>query len=68
MFDEDKLYRPNDPALKVIASRSRLAQWRMDGTGPAFLKLGPGPKSPVAYTGKALNEWLASQTVEPAAA
>ena len=68
MFDEAKLYRANDPALKIIASRSRLAQWRCDGTGPAFIKLGPGPKAPVAYTGKALNEWLDRQTVEPAAA
>ena len=68
MFDETKLYRANDPALKVIASRSRLAQWRCDGTGPAFIKLGPGPKAPVAYTGKALNEWLAAQTIQPTAA
>lgn len=61
MFDDNKLYPANDPALAVIGSYSTLAQWRHRGCGPAFIKLG----SKVAYSGKALNEWLAAQTVRP---
>ena len=64
MFDNDKLYFTNDPALKALAPYSTMAHWRSERRGPAFVKIG----SRVAYTGKALNEWLAAQTVEPAAA
>ena len=64
MFDDNKLYFTNDPALKAFAPYSTMAHWRSERRGPAFVKIG----SRVAYTGKALNEWLAAQTVEPAAA
>ena len=63
MFDEDKLYLTNDPALKVLGPYSTLAHWRSEGRGPAFIKLGQR----VAYSGKALNEWLAARTVVPRA-
>lgn len=62
MFDDDRLYPANDPALRVIAPYSTLAHWRCEGRGPAYIKLG----AKVAYEGKALNEWLRSQTVRPA--
>ena len=61
MFDDDKLYPANDPALAVIGSYSTLAQWRHHGRGPAYVKLG----SKVAYAGAALNEWIAERTVDP---
>ncbi len=64
MFDDDKLYFTNDPALQALAPYSTMAHWRSEGRGPAFIKVG----SRVAYRGKALNEWLDRQTVEPAAA
>ena len=63
MFDETKLYPASDEALAAIGPYSTLAHWRSQGRGPAFVKLG----SKVAYTGKALNEWLKAQTVQPAA-
>ena len=64
MFDETRLYTPRDPELRVIASYSLLAQWRHEGRGPAYIKSG----ARVLYSGKALNEWLEAQTVQPAAA
>ena len=64
MFDDNKLHLTNDPALKAIGRYSTLAHWRSEGRGPKFIKLG----SKVAYRGRDLNEWLASRTVEPAAA
>ncbi len=64
MFDETRLYLPTDPVLRQIAAVQTLANWRHEGRGPAFIKVG----ARVAYSGKALNDWLARQTVEPAAA
>ena len=61
MFDDDKLYLAGDPALLVLGRPSTLAHWRSEGRGPAFIKLG----SRVAYSGEALKEWLAAQTVRP---
>ncbi|MCE2492754.1 MAG: hypothetical protein J4F40_09120 [Alphaproteobacteria bacterium] len=64
MFDPNKLYFANDPALSALAPYSTMAHWRCEGRGPAFIKIG----SRVAYSGKALNDWIESQTVRPAAA
>ena len=64
MFQDDKLYLTSDPALKALGPYSTLAHWRSEGRGPAFIKIG----SKVAYSGRALNEWLQRQTVQPTAA
>ena len=64
MFDEAKLYFTDDEALKDLAPYSTWAHWRSEGRGPAYIKIG----SRVAYTGRALNIWLMSRTVEPVAA
>ena len=64
MFDDDKLYPANDPEVTALAPYSTMAHWRSEGRGPAYIKIGPR----VMYSGRALNEWLASRTVEPAAA
>ena len=63
MFDPDRLYPNTDKALDVIAPASTRNHWRSEGRGPAFIKLGQR----VAYSGKALNEWLVSRTVHPGA-
>ena len=63
MFDETKLYMTNDPDLLALAPYSTMAHWRSEGRGPAFIKIGQR----VAYSGKALNEWLAARTVVPRA-
>ena len=64
MFDETKLYFTDDDELTKLGRPSTLAHWRSEKRGPAYIKIG----SRVAYTGKALNEWLDSRTVEPRAA
>lgn len=61
MFQDDKLYLTSDPALLALAPYSTMAHWRSEGRGPAFIKIG----SRVAYSGRALNQWLAARTVEP---
>ena len=65
MFDPDKLYLTDDPALKVLGPYSTLAHWRSEGRGPAFIRIG-GKR--VAYRGADVNKWLESQTVHPTAA
>lgn len=30
-------------------SSNRLRQWRVEGKGPGFIRLGDGPKAPVRY-------------------
>ena len=62
MFDEKKLYFARDPAVLALAPYSTWAHWRSEGRGPEYLKIG----SRVAYSGAALNQWLASRTVRPA--
>ena len=64
MFQDDKLYLTDDPALKALGPYSTLAHWRSEGRGPAFLKIGKR----VAYQGADLNRWLDRQRVEPVAA
>ncbi len=61
IFDENKLYLTDDPALAALGPYSTLAHWRSEGRGPAFIKLG----SRVAYSGRDLNEWLETRTVRP---
>ncbi len=61
MFEDNKLYLTDDPALQVLWPYSTLAHWRCEGRGPAFVKLG----SKVAYKGADLNACIASRTVEP---
>ena len=61
MFDDDRLYAANHPALRAIAPYSTMAHWRCEGRGPAYVKIGPR----VVYRGRALNEWLEAQTVKP---
>ena len=62
MFDPDKLYLTNDPALRALGSPSTLAHWRSEDRGPSYIKIG----SRVAYSGRALNDWLAARTIQPA--
>ena len=63
MFDENKLYFLNDPALSILGVYSTLAGWRHKGFGPKYIKIG----SRVAYKGCDLNAWIEARTVQPAA-
>ena len=61
MFEPDKLYRTDDPAISALAPYSTLAHMRSEGRGPAFLKVG----GRVLYRGRDLNAWLDEITVRP---
>ena len=63
-FEDDRFYRPDDKALRNIATQGTLAQWRFRGAGPAFHRLGRR----VLYLGADLNRWVDQHRVEPRAA
>ena len=62
-FQPDRYYRPNDDALRTIASPGTLAQWRHFGNGPAYHKLNQGRGSRVLYSGADLLEWLQQKRI-----
>lgn len=58
-LDDQALYLPPEAQQVLRAGSTRtLERWRMNGTGPAFVKIG----RKVAYTGQALREYLQRQT------
>ena len=61
MFDPERLYRPDDSALRVIAAKQTMAQWRAAGQGPPYVKFG----ARVGYRGRDLNVWIEHQLVRP---
>ena len=66
MFDSEKLYPPNDSALRTLGTTSTLAHWRSAGAGPPYLRIGHGRRGGrVLYRGRDLNEWLNSRRVKP---
>ena len=64
MFSADTLYTPDDPLMRQIAPMGTLANWRSQGKGPAYVRLGKR----VAYRGRDLNDWIEAQTIRPTAA
>ena len=60
-FLAEAYYRPNDEALRLIATTGTLAQWRSTGTGPRFIKLASGKGSRVLYHGADLLTWLSEK-------
>ena len=59
-FDPDGYYRTDNPALEIIATRGTMAQWRHQGTGPRYVRLG----GRVLYRGADLNDYLDSHVIE----
>ena len=61
MFENNKLYQADDPALKVLGTYHALAHWRSNGTGPRYVKL----RRRVFYRGCDLNEFINQHVIEP---
>jgi hypothetical protein len=40
IYDNDRIFFPEDPELRVLGSIEKLAQWRHRNTGPAFIRIG----------------------------
>ena len=61
-FEPNKLYKPDDPEMRMLGKVKTLANWRSAGRGPRWSKLGGA----VRYCGSDLNAWLAETLVEAA--
>lgn len=61
IYDEDRIFFPEDPELRVLGSIELLAQWRHRNRGPAFMRIGRR----IGYQGCDLNAYLTAQRVDP---
>lgn len=61
ILDDDRVYFPEDPEMRIFGSVEKLAQWRHKRIGPAYYKLGRR----IAYSGTDLNAWAESLRVDP---
>ncbi|MEM6889854.1 MAG: MerR family transcriptional regulator [Paracoccaceae bacterium] len=61
-FEPDRLYDDNDAELDIIAPKSKRAQWRHKGVGPAHHRFGRR----IIYHGDDLNAWAKSVRVPTA--
>jgi predicted DNA-binding transcriptional regulator AlpA len=59
-METDDLMTPDDLGLKFGKSLAALAQWRYQGLGPRFIKLGRN----VRYRVSDVEAWLDQQTVQ----
>lgn len=55
-------------AQYLALSSKTLERFRLDGTGPTFLKLGPGKRARVRYAKADLDAWLAANRFTSTAA
>lgn len=60
-FDPDRLYRPNDEAMRAIATVGQLAQWRHYKRGLPFITIAGN----VYYSGADIIQHLKEGRVEP---
>jgi hypothetical protein len=57
--DPDELLKPEDVSKWLKVKIRTLSQWRIEGNGPPFLKLGHMPNSGVRYRRGDVDAWLA---------
>ena len=61
LFEQNRNYVLGDEELNIIGDRTKLAQWRHKGMGPAFYRLG----RKIIYRGADLNAWVDANRVDP---
>ena len=61
LFEQTRNYVLGDPELEILGDRSKRAQWRRRGTGPAYYKLG----RKIIYRGEDQNAWVDANRIEP---
>lgn len=59
------LLTENEAAERLNFSIRTLQKWRHNGQGPAYIKLGDGPKAPVRYRIQDLDAFMEKYRVEP---
>ena len=40
IYDDDRIFFPEDPEMRVLGTIELLAQWRHRNRGPAFIRIG----------------------------
>jgi hypothetical protein len=61
LSDDNRKYTLDDLELEIIGDRTKMAQWRHKGLGPAYYKLG----RKVIYFGADLNVWAEANRFDP---
>lgn len=61
VFDDDRVYFPEDTELRVLGTVEKLAQWRYRKRGPAFIRIGRR----IGYHGTDLNGYISARRVIP---
>lgn len=61
ILDEDRIFFPEDPEMRIFGSIELLAQWRHRNRGPAFIRIGRR----IGYHGTDLNAYLSAQRTDP---
>jgi predicted site-specific integrase-resolvase len=63
----DVLLTPAEVADRLRVSTATLERWRRNGTGPAFVKAGPGLRGRVGYRPNDIEAFIAGRTVHSTA-
>lgn len=61
-MDAFSLFNTPDAAAYLALSPKTLERFRSEGTGPAYVKCGPGRRARVRYRKADLDAWIAAQT------
>jgi len=64
----DELLTTPDAAAYLGLSRKTLERFRCEGTGPQYVKVGPGRNARVRYRQADLDAWTEAQTTTSTAA
>ncbi len=65
MPPEDVYLTPGEAAAYIRRSPRTLEEWRINKTGPAYVKLGASKRGNVLYRRIDLDAWMESQLVLP---
>lgn len=63
-----RLLTPADAADVLGVALKTLADWRLTGRGPAYVRLGDGLRAPIRYPADVLDDWITAHTVVTAGA
>lgn len=56
------LLKPADAAAELEVAVRTLANWRVQGIGPRFIRLGGGTRGPIRYEQEEVDAYKASRT------
>ncbi|PWS43886.1 DNA-binding protein [Streptomyces sp. ZEA17I] len=60
----DELMSPKEVQAEYGFTAQTLANYRWQGLGPAYIKVGPGRSGRIKYRRSSVERWLNDQTVE----